>query len=135
VIAEQAGSCIPVLIAADEPESVFEQIDSPCDLFFSSYVFELLPSTGYALRILRVAHELLRPGGVALIQVRYHSGLGAVSGERLDYARNWLSNTSFSIEGFWTASQDVGFEPLYVTLVPRQPELDESRYAYFALKK
>ena len=49
--------------------------------------------------------------------------------------RCWHSSASYSIEGFWTASQDVGFEPLYVTLVPRQPELNESRYAYFALKK
>jgi len=133
--AQATGSCIPVLIEAGEPESAFERIDGPCDLFFSSYVFEVFPSPGYGLRVLRVAHDLLRPGGVALIQVRYHSGARAVSGDRLAYARNWLSNTSYTIEGLWTSSQEIGFEPLYVTLVPLQPELDESRYAYFALKR
>jgi len=135
VEAERAGTCISVCIAAGEPESVSGAVAAPCDLFFSSYVFELLPSREYGLRVLGVAHDLLRPGGVALIQIRYHSGLHAVSGSRRSYAKNWHSSTSYSIEGFWTASQEVGFEPLYVTLVPRQPELDESRYAYFALKK
>jgi len=135
VRAEAAGNCIPVLITAGDPEFVSGTLDEPCDLFFSSYVFELLPSITYGLRVLRVAHDLLRPGGVALIQVRYHSGVRAVSRERVAYAKNWFSSTSFSIEEFWIASQEIGFEPLYVTLVPLQPELDESRYAYFALKK
>ena len=135
VKAEGAGTCIPVRIAAEDPESVSGALDAPCDLFFSSYVFELLPSREYGLRVLRVAHGLLRTGGVALIQIRYHSGLYAVSGNRRAYSRSWHSSASYSIEGFWTASQEVGFEPLYVTLVPRQPELNESRYAYFALKK
>ena len=135
VNAEEAGTCIPVRIAAGDPESVSGALDAPCDLFFSSYVFELLPSREYGLRVLRVAHDLLLPGGVALIQIRYHCGLDAVSGNQRAYARSWHSSTSYSIEGFWTASEEVGFEPLYVTLVPRQPELDESRYAYFALKK
>ena len=135
VRAEGAGTCIPVLVAAGDPESVSGALGAPCDLFFSSYVFELLPSREYGLRILGVAHDLLRPGGVALIQIRYHSGLQTVTGNRRAYAKSWHSSTSYSIEGFWTASQDVGFDPLYVTLVPRQPELNESRYAYFALKK
>ena len=135
VTAERAGRCVPVLIDSANPEAAVEEIGALCDLLFSSYVFEVFPSTEYGLRVLRVAYELLRPGGVALIQVRYHSGVRLVSGDRLAYARNWLSNTSFTIEGFWTASEEVGFEPLYVTLVPRQPELDESRYAYFALKR
>jgi hypothetical protein len=39
------------------------------------------------------------------------------------------------VDEFWKACESIGFEPMFVTLVPEQPELDEKRYAYFALKK
>ncbi|MCL7980344.1 MAG: class I SAM-dependent methyltransferase [marine benthic group bacterium] len=135
VEAESAGLCVPVLIDAESPEAAIARIDGSCDLFFSSYVFELIPSPGYGLRIMRIAYDLLRPGGVALIQVRYHSGIRPVSGSRRAYERNWVSSTSYTIDGFWQSCEGIGFEPMYVTLVPVQPELDESRYAYFALKR
>jgi SAM-dependent methyltransferase len=132
---EGAGVCVPVLIAAESPEEAVEQIDGPCDLLFSSYVFELFPTPEYGLRVMRIAYELLRPGGVALVQVRYHSGIRPVGGARRPYESNWLSHTSYTIDGFWQACEEIGFAPMYVTLVPVQPELDESRYAYFALKR
>ncbi len=135
VEAETTGVCIPVLIEAESPEDAVARIEGPCDLFFSSYVFEVFPSPDYGLRVMRVAYDLLRPGGVALVQVRYHSGIRPVGGGRRAYERNWLSNTSYTIDGFWQSCEEVGFEPMYVTLVPVQPELDESRYAYFALKR
>lgn len=135
VEAESAGLCVPVLIDAGTPEDAVARIDAPCDLFFSSYVFELIPTPAYGLRIMQIAHDLLRPGGVALVQVRYHSGIGLVSESRSAYERNWVSSTSYTIDGFWQSCEEVGFEPMYVTLVPVQPELDESRYAYFALKR
>lgn len=133
--AESAGLCVPVLIDAGSPEDACERIGGSCDLFFSSYVFEVFPTPEYGLRVMRIAYDLLRPGGVALVQVRYHSGLRPVGGTRRAYERNWISNTSYTIDGFWQSCEEIGFEPLYVTLVPVQPELDESRYAYFALKR
>jgi hypothetical protein len=104
-------------------------------MFFSSYVFELLPSSAYGLRVLRIAHELLRPGGIALVQIRYRTGPYLPVDARLDYADTWVHSTTYTIDGFWKAMEEIGFEPLYVTLVPEQPELNESRYAYFALKR
>jgi SAM-dependent methyltransferase len=135
VEAEAAGPCVPVLIDAESPEDAVARIDGLCDLFFSSYVFEVFPTAEYGLRVMRIAHELLRPGGVALVQVRYHSTVRPVSRGSLAYERNWLSHTSYTIDGFWQSCEEIGFEPMYVTLVPVQPELDESRYAYFALKR
>ncbi|MCL7989808.1 MAG: class I SAM-dependent methyltransferase [marine benthic group bacterium] len=135
VEAESAGVCVPVQIEADSPEDALAHIEEPCDLFFSSYVFEVFPTADYGLRVMRVGYELLRPGGVALVQVRYHSGIRPVGGGRRAYERNWVSHTSYTIDGFWQSCEGIGFEPMYVTLVPVQPELDESRYAYFALKR
>jgi SAM-dependent methyltransferase len=132
---EAPGLCVPVLIESESPEEAIARIDGPCDLFFSSYVFEIFPTPDYGLRVMRIAYGLLRPGGVALVQVRYHSGIRPVGSARRAYARNWLSHTSYTIDGFWQSCAEIGFEPMYVTLVPVQPELNESRYAYFALKR
>ena len=135
VEAEGSGQFIPVLIEAENPEAALDQIREPCDLFLRTYVFEALPGPDYGLRVMRIAHELLRPGGIAVVQVRYHAGAVASPVSRKTYAANWLRLTSYAVDEFWKACETIGFEPMFVTLVPVQPELDEARYAYFALKK
>jgi SAM-dependent methyltransferase len=130
-----SGQFIPVLIDAADPEAALDQIREPCDLFLSTYVFELIPGPEYGLRVMRIACELLRPGGIAIVQVRYHAGAVAPPVSRKTYAANWLRLTSYAVDEFWKACESIGFEPMFVTLVPVQPELDEKRYAYFALKK
>ena len=64
----------PVLISAEQPEHALEVAAAPFDFFLSTYVFELLPGRGYGERILRIAWQLLKPGGLALIQIRYDDG-------------------------------------------------------------
>jgi SAM-dependent methyltransferase len=135
VEAEDAGHFVPVLIEASEPEAAVGQIPIPCDLFFSSYAFEGLPSPAYGLRVMRIAFDLLRPGGIALVQVRYHSGPALLSMGRRKYKPTWPRNTSYAIDGFWEFCEEIGFDPMFVTLVPEQPELNETRYAYFAMVK
>ncbi len=135
VEAEGSGQFIPVLIDAENPEAALDQIPDPCDLFLSTYVFELIPGPEYGLRVMRIAFELLRPGGIAIVQVRYHTGAVAPPVSRKNYAANWLRLTSYGVDEFWKACETIGFKPMFVTLVPVQPELDEARYAYFALRK
>lgn len=130
-----SGQFIPVLIEAEHPEAALDQIRDPCDLFLSTYVFELIPSPEYGLRVMRIAYELLRPGGIAVVQIRYHAGGVAPPVSRKTYAANWLRLTSYAVDEFWKACETIGFEPMFVTLVPVQPELDENRYAYFTLNK
>ena len=130
-----SGQFIPILIEAENPEAALDQICDPCDLFLSTYVFELIPGPEYGLRVMRIAYDLLRPGGIAVVQVRYHVGGVTPPVSRKTYAANWVRLTSYGVDEFWKACETIGFEPMFVTLVPVQPELDEKRYAYFALKK
>ena len=60
-----------VLIEASDPDAALTRVAGPCDLFLCTYVFELLPSPEYGLRLLRIAHQLLAPGGIAIVQVKH----------------------------------------------------------------
>ncbi len=125
----------PVLIEAEKPEEVFDTIDEPCDVFLCTYVFELLPSPEYGMSLLKIARRLTKSGGVALIQIRYHTGWR-------DRARAWsyargvgvAQMASYRIDEFWGACEQRGWLPQFVHLIPKQPELKEERYAYFALQ-
>ncbi len=135
VAAAGCGELLPVLIEADRPEAVRDTITDPCGGFFSSYVFELFPDPDYGLRVMRIAYELLRPGGVAVVQIRYHSGPRARPGTHRAYRSSWVTTTTYAIDEFWKSCSEIGFEPLFVSLVPIQPELNEERYAWFAMTK
>jgi len=67
----------PVLIEVSEPERATAEIGDGCDIFLCCYVFELIPSPEYGVRLLRIAHDLLSPGGLALTEIKYDE---AVSG-------------------------------------------------------
>lgn len=64
----------PILIDAADPEGAVGKLGGLCDLFLSTYVYELLPSPEYGLRVLRIAHRVLSTGGIAMIQVKYSDG-------------------------------------------------------------
>ena len=55
--------------------------------------------------------------------------------KRRNYARNMVIMTSYALEEFWTACEEIGFTAAFIKLVPKQPELRESRYAYYAMVK
>jgi len=126
----------PVLISAEAPEQALELAGSQYDFFLSTYVFELLPGKRYGERVLSVAYTLLRPGGLAIIQIRYDDGSERSRQKNIDYYRHAARFTSYSIEEFWTLAQRIGFRPEYVTLVPEHiDEYAGDLYAYFALVK
>ena len=81
----------------------------------------------------RIAHKLLERDGLALIQIRYRSWRRGP--KSVDYVRNLAQMSSYLIDEFWIECEKAGFEPLFVYLLPTQPELSEHRYAYYALKK
>lgn len=126
---------VPVRIDAAEPEEALARIPGGCTFFLSTYVFELLPTADYGIRIMRIAHDLLRPGGAALVQVRYETGGATATASHRSYESSWPRRAVYSVPRFWTTCREIGFEPMFVTLVPDEPELDETRYAYFALRK
>ena len=122
---------VPVLIEASDPEIALGRVLGPCDLFFSAYVFELLPSPEYGIRVLTIAHKMLAPGGMAIIQVKYNDGNWRTESRRWGYGSNFASNATYRIEEFWLAAERCGFTPKMVTLVPKQPLVDERNLRIF----
>jgi SAM-dependent methyltransferase len=122
-------------IDSENPEAAGSLIETECDAFICTYVFELLPTPEYGLRVLTVAHGLLRHRGIALIQIRYNNGEHEQRSLRFGYKKHPALMTTYLIEEFWRKCVAAGFNPLFVTLLPDQPELHENRYAYFALQK
>lgn len=130
------GGFRPLLVDAAAPEQALQLGEGSYDCFLSAYVFELLPSKSYVARVLSVAAQLLRPGGLALVQIRYDDGTARSRQHHADYFRNSTRFTSFRVEDFWVQAERVGFRPEYVTLVPRRTEdYSGDLYAYFAMVK
>jgi SAM-dependent methyltransferase len=126
---------MPVLIDAADPEAALRHVQGSCDLFISTYVFELLPTPEYGIRVLRIAYELLATGGIAMIQIRYSEGNSKTRSRAWNYARNLARNATYRIEDFWQASEQCGFTPKMVALQPQQPLVNDRNYAYFLLQK
>lgn len=122
---------VPIDVA--HPEKATGLISGQCDIFLCLYVFELLPTPEYGARILRIARELLAPGGLALIQVKYDDGRWSTGPRRRSYTTAVAEMTTYPIPTFWQLAENCGFTPEMVHLVPKN-ELDE-RYAYFLLSK
>ncbi|MFB9691366.1 class I SAM-dependent methyltransferase [Amycolatopsis plumensis] len=116
-----------------EPEAAIPQVEGRCDVFVSFYVFELIPSPEYGERLLRIASEVLAPGGLALIQIKYDAGHWRTKPRRRAYRSGLAEMTTYPIDEFWQLAERCGLTPRAIHLVPKN-ELDE-RYAYFFLSK
>lgn len=123
----------PVAIDVANPEDAVGLVGGECDVFLCFYVFELLPTPEYGQRLLRIAHELLNPGGLALIQIKYDDGRWLSKPRRRSYGSALADMTTYPIATFWQLAQQSGLRPEMVHLVPEN-ELDH-RYAYFLLRK
>ncbi len=122
----------PVLVDAGDPDTALAQIPQKCDLFLSTYVFELFPTPEYGLQVLKTARKLLNEGGMAIIQVRYIRDSWTSRPRRFAYKRN-LSATTYRIETFWDEAEKCGFLPQAVRLVPHEKLNNQTNYAYFIL--
>jgi cyclopropane fatty-acyl-phospholipid synthase-like methyltransferase len=122
----------PVLIDVSTPETVLTQITEKCDLFLSTYVFEVFPTPQYGMQVLRIARKLLNEGGMAIVQVRYIRDSWSSQPKRFSYKRHFGGN-AYRIETFWDAAEKCGFSPQAVQLVPHEKLNDNTNYAYFLL--
>jgi SAM-dependent methyltransferase len=119
-----------IVIDTAQPEISARDIPK-CDLFICFYVFEVVPTPEYGLRILKIAANLLEPSGYAIVQIKYRSGWRSASRGRRYKSSTAATMTSYRIEEFWNAALRCGLRPQLIHLVPRNA-LDE-RYAYFLL--
>jgi len=125
----------PVLINVDTPETINQYKITNVDFFLCTYVYELLPSPSYGIKILQLAFDMLKTGGVALIQIRYHDGIKNLKSRKWDYKSNPYLMTTYTIEEFWNQSVEIGFTPLGIYLKPVQPLVNDFQYAYYFLRK
>lgn len=125
----------PVQIEVPTPESALTAIPHDVDLFHCYYVFELLPTKEHGARVLRIAAKLLRPGGLAIVQIKYQTEAWRTRARRWSYRRGAANMTSYRVEEFWELAEACGLAPLSVVLVPRPAEVPDQRYAYFLLRK
>lgn len=124
---------IEQVVRVDDPEAVLTGHRGSCDLFLCTYVIEVMPGQEYVRRLLRIATDLLVPGGLAFLHFRYDGGGVRDRTRRYGYRLNPATMTTFRVERFWTTAQEVGLEPLVMTLVPHN-DLDE-RYAFVLLRR
>lgn len=130
------GNCIfsPILIDVVHPFQALEKIPVNIDLFTCFYVFELLPSKEYGGNILKIAHQLLRPNGLCIVQIKYTSGLSNAP-RRWAYRRAVANMTSYELQEFWELCEQTGFDPKFIKLVPNPVEVPDRNYAYYCLQK
>lgn len=122
-----------VLADAENPETTAQTLGQ-CDLWTSFYVLELVPSPEYGLRLMRIAYDMLTPGGLAFVQIKYDTGSWRTRSRLRGYRQSTAASfTTYRIDEFWTAMSAIGFTPEAVYLVPEN-DLD-SRYAYYLLRK
>jgi SAM-dependent methyltransferase len=118
-----------IRIDAAAPEAVLDHVAEPIDFFLCTAVYQHFPSQAYGRRVTRIASDLLKPGGLALIQTRYDDGSEALRCKSDDYERNAITFTSYPVDEFWQHTGSAGLKPLSL-------ELDvEARYAFYLLRK
>lgn len=110
-------------IHIDNPEEVYDFVPK-VDFFLCTSVFQHFPNPEYGKRIAKLAYNMLKDDGIALIQIRY--------GEYKDYS-NYVENASkftlYPLPVFKDLITKIGFKFLSVTLDI------QTRYAYYYLQK
>jgi hypothetical protein len=135
VVAERCDTPVTEIVAdVARPELVLDDVPAgTVDLFVCLYVLELVPSPEYGLRLMRLAAELLPPGALAFVQIKYSIGRAETRSPRRSYRHQTASMTSYRLDHFWTAMDVIGLRPLAMTLVP-EGVLDH-RYGYLLLQR
>jgi hypothetical protein len=74
-------------------------------------------------------------GSIALIQIKYETHESRTKAPRWGYCTNLANMTTYPIDRFWELAVEAGFRPKAVSLQPKQPLINDERYAYFLLEK
>jgi 2-polyprenyl-3-methyl-5-hydroxy-6-metoxy-1,4-benzoquinol methylase len=124
----------PLQICLSSP-SLPNELRGTFDIFLCTYVYELLPSKEYGLRVLEIARDSLFDGGLAFVQIRYATNKPSTQGRTWGYSWGMTKMVAYFIDEFWAAAKQIGFEPLCVVIVPFDPIVEDERYAYFLFQK
>ncbi|MDX1925756.1 MAG: class I SAM-dependent methyltransferase [Pirellulaceae bacterium] len=128
------GNGTGIVVDIHQPEKVLSSVGQ-VDVVICTYVFEVLPSKTYATRLVRLFHDLLKPGGVALVQIRYATSRKSTQGRSWGYRFGFTKMVAFFLDEFWLLATQIGFRPGSIELVPNDETVIDERYAYFILEK
>lgn len=125
------GNCTfhKVLINIGSPERSTHSINQQVDFFLSTAVYQHFPDKNYGIKVTQLASEMLKPRGIALIQIRYDDGSWWVRSRYRNYRKNAIVFTSYTIDEFWQILESTGLQPIAVTLQPN------NKYAYYYAMK
>ena len=113
VLAELPGSAFVPVLLDGEPDTVAASIDQPVDLFVSTAVFQHFPSRDYGAEVLRTMREVMAPGGLGYVQIRYDDGTERYRPKSVtEYRERHITATSYPLSDFWQLLHDAGFRPL-----------------------
>lgn len=130
----QAGRFETFLIDSNDPETIHSMIPSGAvDVFFCTYVFELIPTPAYGERILMIARRLLHNRGIAVVQIKYEGSRRSTRSRHHTYRLNVANTTTYDLAQFWSMSSSAGFTPLLFHLIPTDELVSDERYAYVLL--
>ncbi len=125
---------VGILADIHRPEVVAASLE-PVDVVVCTYVFELLPTRKYALRLVQLFLDLLKPGGLAFVQLRYATTSRSTQGRKWGYRFGFEKMVTFFLDEFWEAASQTGFRPVCIELMPVDDTVLDQRYAYFLLEK
>lgn len=117
------------ILIEDNPDIVLDTVDGKLDFFLSVAVFQHFISKSYGLRVLDIASELLKPGGLAIVQIRYCGSQNEYPDLEKNYKDNLVYFTTYDIDEFWQECVLGGFEPISVKLDPK------TNYAFYFLRR
>ncbi len=83
----------------------------------STAVFQHFPTREYGGEVLRVVADLLAPGALGFVQIRYDDGTPKYLQKHEDYFARHVTFTSYELDGFWDLLASVGLQPLDISAV------------------
>ncbi len=113
-------SFVPVLLSSSI-DDVVKSVRDPVDIFLSTAVFQHFPSKDYGIEVLKCVHQVMRPGGIGLVQIRFDNGNPKYMPiEALDdYQEKHITATSYALDEFYGILQTTGFQEIFITGVNR----------------
>ncbi len=95
----------------DDLSQVRDAVTRPIDIFISTAVFQHFPSQAFGSDVLGLMADLMAPGAVGLVQIRYDNGAPKYRPNRgLDeYPDRFITATSYGIDSFASLLQSHGF--------------------------
>ena len=105
-IVKRSGPFEPVLVDIDNPEACVA--GKKVDLFVCLTVIQHMPDVTYANRIVRLAADVLVPGGVALFQIRTGKPSPQITGDS-PYKVGWNKRVVIAPADFRQTMEDAGF--------------------------